>query len=105
MKIIDILAPLGLTLCAAFPAFAACSDPAGPGVDWTGCNLAGMNLSAANLPGANLTGANMQVTILVYANLMHANLKNVDWAGTDLRGATWNDGHFCAETSPEGACD
>ena len=42
---------------AAVSANAACSDPAGPGVDWSGCVLTHAYLYDANLSGADLSGA------------------------------------------------
>jgi hypothetical protein len=37
--------------------FAACTDPAGPNVDWSYCNKEFANLNGANLTGANLYDA------------------------------------------------
>ena len=89
-------------------AMAACSDPAGPKVNWSGCDLSGANLDSANLFKADLSGANLENAVLTYANLDHAIMKNAnlrgahmsnsslivtdlfnaDLRGADLRGAT-----------------
>jgi hypothetical protein len=53
-----------LSLLIISPVAAACGDPAGPGVDWSGCDKSGVNVSGLDLSGANLTNAivtNMQV--------------------------------------------
>ena len=52
-----ILVSLALTLAATAGAQAACTDPAGPGVNWAGCNKNGIRVPGANLSGANLSGA------------------------------------------------
>ena len=73
---VSILA--GTVLAAAPPALAACVDVAGPGVDWSNCNLTGADLTGANLTGANLTNA----------NLTNANLEDATVTGANLSGAT-----------------
>lgn len=55
-----------LSLLTTSPVAAACGDPAGPGVDWSGCDKSGINvgsldLSSAILVGTNLTGAYSRV--------------------------------------------
>jgi len=62
------------TLCFSNAAMAACTDPAGPHVDWSCCDKANKNLIRADLYQANLTGAN-------------------------LSGSTWTDGRIYAEGS------
>jgi len=42
-------------LVAAPGAKAACSAPADPNVDWSGCDKSGANLKEANLEGATRT--------------------------------------------------
>jgi len=54
-----LIAVFSTSLCAAY---AACSDPPAPRVDWHGCNKHGANLKQAimdyaNLEDADLTGA------------------------------------------------
>jgi hypothetical protein len=110
-----------VTLGTASSVLAACSDPAGPGVDWSACdltrvNLEGVDLSSANLSRANLTYANMRGADLREANLTgadlrwaalegahlpYANLTDADLSGASLSGArlsraTWTDGRTCA---------
>ncbi|MBT5435874.1 MAG: hypothetical protein HOL02_00520 [Rhodospirillaceae bacterium] len=50
-----LAAALVLLLTAASEAKAGCDDPAGPGVDWSGCDKSGANLKDANLFGATWT--------------------------------------------------
>ncbi len=40
-------------------AMAACSDPAGPNVNWQGCDKSYAELNDANLHNANLSGVNL----------------------------------------------
>lgn len=82
---------------------ALCSDPAGPGVDWSkdgnfftvgSCDkqdeiLVGADLTDANLEGTNFSGAN-----LTGANLSGANLKNADFSNAILTGAKVNGAIF-----------
>ncbi len=46
-----------------------CAVPAGPGVDWTACDLSGVDLTGADLTNANLDGANLSGTTLTGATL------------------------------------
>ncbi|MBT5434252.1 MAG: hypothetical protein HOK83_11410, partial [Rhodospirillaceae bacterium] len=56
-RTIFLAAALALSLTAATSeAKAACDDPAGPDVDWSGCDKSGAYLSRADLSGANLSG-------------------------------------------------
>ena len=64
-----LAAALALLLTATSQARAACSDHAGPGVDWFQCDY-----SFWDLTGANLTNVNLDVAI-------------------------WTDGRVCAEGS------
>jgi uncharacterized protein YjbI with pentapeptide repeats len=89
-----LAAALALSLTATSEAKAACSDPAAPEVDWSGCDKSNANLWNANLSGANLTDA----------NLSYANLTDADLTYADLYGAMWPDGRVCAEGSM-GACN
>ncbi|MCP4362826.1 MAG: hypothetical protein GY796_32890 [Chloroflexi bacterium] len=43
---------------------AACGDPAGPGVDWSGCDKSGVSVFGLDLSGAILVGANLTDAIL-----------------------------------------
>lgn len=63
---------------------------AGPGVNWSGWNLAYARLDSANLSGANLSGTNLSNSCLACysspANLANADLSfaNFSDAGNDL---------------------
>ena len=83
---------LALLLATAPDARAACSDPPGPKVDWSGCNKIDAKLTDADLTGANLTGAK-----LIDAYLLRANLSGADLRGANLAGA------FLLEAKLEGA--
>lgn len=84
LKRTSIYAATVVLSLAATTANAACSDPAAPRVDWSGCDKSGADLSDAWLRGADLSGAN-----LFGADLTDAN----------LRGATWTDARTCGEGS------
>ena len=96
----------GVDVAAATPAASAsasasakCSAPAGPIVDWSGCDKLGATLSEAdlryaNLSGANLSGATLSGATLYGANLRYANLSDANLTGADMfrvtsTGVTW----------------
>jgi hypothetical protein len=87
MKIPTLLAAVTVSLLTALPAMAACSDPAGPGVDYSECNLTGANLRRADLTGADLTGADLS-----FADLTRATLTGATLTGANLRHAEMLDG-------------
>jgi len=94
-------ATIVLSLAATATANAACSDPAAPNVDWSGCDKERASLKNADLSGANLTGADLSDTdlanaILTSADLTNADLRRADLTSTNLSGATWIDGRICA---------
>ena len=102
-----LLAALMLSAIAATGAQAACADPAGPNVNWSGCNKNGIRVPGANLSGANLSNALFGPTAKHTADFSRANLQganfigsnvpaSVKFAGADLSGATWVDGLVCA---------
>ena len=91
----------GVDVAAATPAASAsasasakCSAPAGPIVDWSGCDKLGATLSEADLRYANLSGANLSGATLYGANLRYANLSDANLTGADMfrvtsTGVTW----------------
>lgn len=109
--------------------YAGCDDPAGAGVDWSGCvkigvylkdknlngaDLSGANLRQANFEGANLSNADLSETVLLGSNLQGANLEGANVkgayltksliAGIKLKGAVldgtyWINGQKCLEKS------
>jgi uncharacterized protein YjbI with pentapeptide repeats len=95
MKRSIMLTLTALSLGAAFPAMAACTDPASAEVDWEGCNVSGANLRDANLRRADLSGSDLSGAMSLY----RAKLTD-----TNLSGATWTDGKICAAGSI-GTCD
>jgi len=105
-----ILAALMFSAIAITSAQAACTDPAGPNVNWSGCNKNGIRVPGANLSGANLSNALFGPTAKYTADFSRANLQganftgsnvptSVNFAGADLSGATWVDGLVCAAGS------
>lgn len=82
--------------CPAVDDSGTTSVAPGPGVNWSGCNLAGATLpsdldysnpsSGANLAGANLSGANLYGAALAFANLTGANLARTNFGGAQMAG-------------------
>ena len=113
MKPLTFFTAAALSLTLALPAMAACTDPAAPGVDWSGCNKATTDLGYVNLchadlintdlRQANLTHADLSNADLSHADLSHANLSHADLHGARLDRTKWTDGRRCAVGST-GVC-
>ncbi len=69
--LLAVLSPLTIS-----PVAAACSDLAGPGVDWSGCDKSGINVGSLDLSGAILVGTNLTDAYFGNANLTGADLTN-----------------------------
>ena len=78
---------LGVCLSIAQISAAACDDPAGPEVDWRGCNKSGENLVNADLTGSDLRNIKLEDANLQGANLNRAKLDNAKLKDADLQGA------------------
>ncbi|MEO1765676.1 pentapeptide repeat-containing protein [Thiobacter aerophilum] len=70
-----------------------CRAPAGPQVNWAGCDrngawLRGVDLSSAMLAGAHLNSANLSLARLAYANLGGADLSYANLEGATLQAAS-----------------
>lgn len=87
MKRSIIPAPTALSLGAALPAMAACTDTARMKVDWKECDLGAINLSDPNLSDANLNRANLTGAQNAHVDLRDANLTGANFkrCGPDLR--------------------
>lgn len=84
---------VALQLFTAPTVSAACGDPAGPGVDWSGCDKSGvsvawLDMSGAILVGTNLTDANLDGANLTGADLTNAVVTNAQTFQTDFTDAT-----------------
>jgi hypothetical protein len=98
-----------MTIPAA--AHAACSDPATPDVDWSGCDFAGSDLSDSDLTGADLSGGyfsgtNLSGAILVGADLSDADFTfavftNADMTGADAVGSDYSEANFSGATTTD----
>ena len=75
-------------------AFAACSDPPAPGVDWSGCDKSGEDLPIADLSNADLSGADLSNINLIGANLTNADLTNPDLTDADLSNVDLTDANL-----------
>ena len=85
-------------------AHADCSDPAAPGVNWSGCDFTGSDLSSLDLSGADLssgdfTGSDFSDTILAGADLSDADFtssvfRNANFTDADATGSTFVDANF-----------
>lgn len=97
---------------------AACSDPAGPGVEWFGCDKSGLDLSGINWNGATVLNCDFSNSDLsntnfagatFYANKhINANLSNAsfignnnweNWYGGDFTGANLSGAIFSSNVS------
>ena len=76
-----LLAALLLAMVAATGVQAACTDPAGPGVNWSGCNKNGLRVPGANLSGANLSNATFSPTTKHNADFSNADLTGANFTG------------------------
>lgn len=93
MKTIS-LAVFVLTLFAALPAAADCTDPPDPGVNWQGCNFNGLTLTELDLEGGRLREASFLRSDISDSNLrdiegykarfVSAKLRNVDFESAQL---------------------
>lgn len=105
LKRLAVITVLGATMVSGAPAIAGCDDPAGPEVDWTGCDKAGIDLEGmdmsyailrkVNFEGANLKGVNFDNALLLGANLLNADFSDVSIEGTHLTTAIMPDGQKC----------
>lgn len=87
-------ATLALALFAAPPAWADCTDPPDPGVNWQGCNFNGLTLTELNLEGGRLreasflrsdiSGSNLSGIEGYKARFVNATVQNVDFTGAQL---------------------
>ena len=88
------LAAFGMTLFAALPAWADCTDPPDPGVNWQGCNFNGLTLTELNLVGGRLreasflrsdiSGSDLREIEGYKARFVSAKLRNVDFEAAQL---------------------
>ena len=74
-------------ITTAAPAQAACSDRAGPFVDWSGCDKSGAILDGQDLRWANFVGINLTGASLKGARMHDVDLRNAVLIGADLTGA------------------
>ena len=108
-----LLATLALAVASVTGVQAACTDPAGPNVNWSGCNKNGIRVPGANLSGADLSKATFTPTAKYNADFSNANLSGANFTGStvtganfsgaNLAGAKWTDGRVCA-TPSVGSC-
>jgi uncharacterized protein YjbI with pentapeptide repeats len=81
-------------------AHAACHDPAGPGVDWSGCRVKdGLQLSGKAMTGANFSGSTVRFTDMSGADLSQSSFvgsKHIlnKLQGAKLQGTNLTDGVF-----------
>lgn len=100
-RTIPIAAPLAFL---SGMAMAACEDPAGPNVDWSGCDRQSARLADVDLRGAILRGTDFRDADLRRANLEGADIEDAEFSHADLSRTIWTDGRTCAIGS-DGDCD
>ncbi len=87
LAVIAIFAMIKISEPPQAPASRECSAPAGPGVNWTNCQLDGAQLDGADLTGATLYSARLSGSSLREARLTGGNLAFVGFGVSDLSGA------------------
>jgi len=88
---------LALLLCSR-AALAECDDPAGPGVDWSGCVKIGLSTEGADLSNANLSGLLLSSSVMTNTSFKGANLTDTRFATTDLTGSDFSGAHLLRTT-------
>lgn len=78
-------------LLAAGPAFAACTAPATPGVDWRRCLLDGREIAGADLTGAILRDASLGRARLAGTIFVRVDGPDARFVSSDLEGANFTD--------------
>lgn len=63
-----------------------CSAPAGPKVNWSGCDKANINISGAQLFESNLSGANLSGANLYQVNLVNAFAEGANFVRSNISG-------------------
>ncbi|MCS6854520.1 MAG: pentapeptide repeat-containing protein, partial [Elioraea sp.] len=76
-----------LLLAGAAPAFASCSDPAAPGVDWRRCLLDRRDFTGADLSRAVLRDASLHRAELPGAKLVEVDGSDARFVSANLREA------------------
>lgn len=77
----------GLVLLLAGPAFAGCTDPPSPGVEWRRCLLDSAELAGADLTRGHLRDASFQRAVMTGATLIEADAQNARFVSAEMDGA------------------
>jgi len=90
-------------MLAATPAFAACTSPAAPEVNWRRCLLDGQELSGADLTrghlrDASFTRARLGQAVMVGVDAANGRFLSADLTGADLTDATLRAADFTRAT-------
>jgi uncharacterized protein YjbI with pentapeptide repeats len=85
------LALVALFLLAAGPAFAACTAPPAPGVEWRRCLLDGRDMAGADLTGAILRDVSMGRAKLTGVNFTRVDGPDSRFVSSDLTGADFTE--------------
>ena len=90
---------LALAMLAATPASAACTDPAGPNVDWQRCYhdervIVDKDLTGARLREAKFTNGDLSRSVLANADGRRAKFVGAALAGTVFDGANLTEADF-----------
>ena len=88
---------LGLVLTSR-AALAGCDDPAGPGVDWSGCVKIGLSADRADLSNANLKGMLLSSSVMTNTNFTGADMTDTRFATTDLTGSDFTGANLLRTT-------
>lgn len=81
-------------MLAATPAFAACTSPAAPAVNWRRCLLDGRDLSGVDLTRGHLRDASLQRARLALAVMVGVDATDARFLSADLTGADMTDANL-----------
>ncbi|MCF8480850.1 MAG: pentapeptide repeat-containing protein [Rhodospirillum sp.] len=84
----------GLVILSGGPAWAACTDVAAPGVDWTRCYMDGRGFSEADLSGAHLRDTSFLRATLTGVSLSGAKAYRAKFVSAKMANATLDGGEF-----------
>jgi uncharacterized protein YjbI with pentapeptide repeats len=83
-----------LILLSLQPAYADCTDPPGPNVNWQRCRMDGLSLVEVDLSGARLRDVSFFRSDLTGANLSKVSGYRAKFVNAELAGADLSDGGF-----------
>ena len=88
MKGLILFSVLIFSAFGIIESYAACTDAAASGIDWSSCDLSGTDKSMTNLQGSDLSGGKFVGTIFSNADMTGADMSDADFENADFAGTT-----------------